>query len=380
MLYDNVAPPDDIATSDFLDPPIPLSGCECDLELCCVECDTDWREQREDYLEFIKPSPVWPSSKDLLSDRTLAFLRSVEPPGPAPHVFTLVYEVESPAFEFGGLLLHNPEPPDGEFSLADAYTALSRFFRPKQKGWVHKLMRWFFWITTFLRGAVVYLIIGDGSRPKENVGSRASHRRLIRHRRGRLNKSSDGFLPPLLRFLSLRWTAMSNTVQVPYDWYPSMGNVLVPGLTVQRTIHWAHQFVNKTSNRVQCLDDRVVFNIRILTQYNSRKFESLIDGMFELGVLIPSKPKTNDEFFDTVCEHAPLSNDEFFESTSELAPLSNDDRHFDVDEGQYFFDGINVIKQEKLDPFDIQSVCAKRTVVNCKHGTCDDQMSNLIQQ
>jgi hypothetical protein len=71
--------------------------CGCAVEVCCVQCDTEWQDRWDEYMEFIKPPPVWPSSKELLSERALAFLRSAEPPGPAPDVFSLAYEVESSA-------------------------------------------------------------------------------------------------------------------------------------------------------------------------------------------------------------------------------------------------------------------------------------------
>lgn len=115
---------------------------------------------------------------------------------------------------------------------------------------------------------------------------------------------------------------MSSTVQIPHDWYPGIErNMSVSGLTVQKAAYWVHQFMNEeTSDRVQHLDDRVMFNIGTLTQYSIQmKFDSLIGGMFELGMLTRlSEPKSNDEFFD---------------SSSELAPLSNAGCHFDVDEG-----------------------------------------------
>lgn len=78
-------------------------------------------------MEFIEPPPIWPTSKDLLSERALAFLRSAEPPGPAPDVFSLAYEVKTSAIEHGGLLFYDVEPPENEFSFENAYT-LSQFF------------------------------------------------------------------------------------------------------------------------------------------------------------------------------------------------------------------------------------------------------------
>ena len=143
-----------------------------------------------------------------------------------------------------------------------------------------------FWVTLFIWDVATYLIIGDGSRPKKHAGSRTAHRRSDKHKRSHLRSSLQGFLPPLLRFLLLGWMIMSSTIQVPHDWYPGMGNVPVPGPTLQMAGFWTHQFVNGTSDRVLRLDDMVVLNVDTLAQCNrQRKFDSLIEGMHGIGML-----------------------------------------------------------------------------------------------
>lgn len=242
--------------------------CGYAVEICCVQCDTAWQDHWDEYMEFITPPPVWPSSTELLSEPTLAFLRSAELPGPAPDVFSLAYEVESSAIEHGGLLFYDMEPPEDEFSLENAQTLL-QFFHFKQNDWMqHALMLWCLWVDTFLWDVVTYLIIGNGMRPKAHAGSRTSYRRLIKHERGHLRRS--GFVPPLLRFLPLGWMILSSTIQVPHDWYPGVGLVSLPGPTMQLTTYWTRHFLDNTSDKVQRLDEMVILNPETLIQYNQR--------------------------------------------------------------------------------------------------------------
>ena len=324
-------------------------------------------------MEFIKPPPVWPSSKALLSDRALAFLGSAEPPRPAPDVFSLAYEFESSAIEHGGLLFYDMEPSEDEFSLDNAQTLL-QFLRSKRNDWTqHALMLWCFWGSTCLWDFVTYLIIGNGTmRPKAHAGSRMSYRRLIKHERGHLCRS--GFFPPLLRFLPLGWMILSSTIQVPHDWYPGVGLMSLPGPTVQSTAYWTRQFLDNVSDRVQQLDEMIMLNSETLIQYNQRKYHSLVDGMtrrlntFGSDIIVGELESTVEK---------KTSNDEFFNAFVDLEPVATVDCHYDADEGQHFFD-CEELEQELFDPVDVQSICVKRTVVDCVYETL--QHATIIWQ
>jgi hypothetical protein len=179
--------------------------------MTCIDCNTDWREQWEDYLESIKPLPLWPSSKELLNETALAFLRAAEPTMSPLESFELAYEDECISVEHDGLLFYDPEPIDGVLTFDNAHT-LARFLRPRQWRWFHDFVLAVFWITTMIWDFVTYLLIGNGLRPKSYLGSRMAHRRLIRHQR--VHRS------PFLRFLPMSWMILSNTVQTPHDWHP----------------------------------------------------------------------------------------------------------------------------------------------------------------
>jgi hypothetical protein len=64
---------DDPADFDCIDPFVVWMSCKCEPVMTCVACDMDWREQWEDYLASIKPSPLWPTSKELLSESAWRF-------------------------------------------------------------------------------------------------------------------------------------------------------------------------------------------------------------------------------------------------------------------------------------------------------------------
>ena len=63
-------------------------------ESVCVECGTDWDPAWSTAYEawVAETKCPWPQSKTFLSDKALAFLRSVEPPAESLEIFELAYE------------------------------------------------------------------------------------------------------------------------------------------------------------------------------------------------------------------------------------------------------------------------------------------------
>ena len=130
---------DDPTDFQLIDPFLAWMSCKCDPVMTCIDCNTDWREQWEDYLESIKPLPLWPSSKELLNETALAFLRAAEPTMSPLESFELAYEDECISVEHDGLLFYDPEPIDGVLTFDNAHT-LARFLRPRQWRWFHDFM------------------------------------------------------------------------------------------------------------------------------------------------------------------------------------------------------------------------------------------------
>jgi hypothetical protein len=308
---------DDPANFDHIDPFLVWMGCKCDPIMTCVECDTDWQEHLADYLEFIKPPPLWPPSKELLSEKTLAFLRTAEAVvcsndhfESSIEYFQSPFPAESVPVEYEGSLFYDTEPVEGVFTHENAHTLVSFLsLRPKPLGWLHDFMILVFWWTTMFWDLVTYLVVGDGSCPKPYLGSRSDYRRLTRYQRGRHRS-------PLLRFLPMAWMILSNTVRTSHDWRTGLGNVSMSLPTQERSEQLFRHFTDVTFLRVKDMDDKVVLNMDTLVQYNQIKFDELLNGMAELNMLTVKADATEtddvlgtlqtDEFFDTLQDEPPM--------------------------------------------------------------------------
>ena len=117
-----------------------------------------------------------------------------------------------------------------------------------------------------------------------------------------------------------------------------------------------------------------MLNSETLIQYNQRTYHSLVDGMTILNMLgsdiiVGKLESTVDR---------TTSNDEFFDAFVDSEPVATVDCHYDADEGQRHFFDCEELEQELFDPSDVQSICVKRTVVDCVYETCDDHLANLF--
>ena len=327
----------------------------------CIECDSDewdpsWLSEYEEWLLATKCP--WPDSKLLLSDKALAYLRSVEPLGDPIEVFEFADEYEPEPVYHNGIAFYDPVP-DEVLTLANIQT-LTHFLKPKP-GWIdwsfcHQLMFWCFWWTTTAWDAVTFLLIGNGVgyiEPKTYPGSRRTSRYLSRRR----------VACPLL-FFPLSWMILSNSVQIPNGrWVPGVGGSQhLPIPSTSNVIQTMYMFAADTYQRVQLVDEMVVLDLGTLLQYNKIKFTVISDGIADLK---PPPPPIEDEEAESYLEEA-ADDDEFFDPFEELHTIEADCQVvIDEDTLQTFMDAEEESDDDTVHPFEFHLLGPERTSVDC---------------